>query len=197
MRTRWISRTIVWARSGAFVPALVVLLTVCIATDIVVVPVLATLASGRSHVAANAEFLAGGPTLVAAMLSAFLAGALAAFGILRRGMDRLSQDKLLVLVRIEQLRAGRDLPDDQKFETIAILIRRGWCNPEQARALTNGAEDGVLAYLLEHLSRQSRLTQWAVRRLMEEGRPNRPAESRRPVSDRNVRTTRSIEGQSA
>jgi hypothetical protein len=181
MRKRPFSRAYVWARSGALVPALCVALTSSLVIVVMVLPAISALTPGPSPTRAGtvSDVRAGIPSLFAAALTAYIAALLASFTIVRRGIDGMIADKLLILARVEQVQAGVPLPDDQKAETIARLRRRGWVSPEDARAVANGqADERVMAYLLDNLAPQSRVTQWAVARVMEvysptQGRPGR------------------------
>jgi|HubBroStandDraft_1064217.scaffolds.fasta_scaffold146808_3 hypothetical protein len=168
MVRRWISEHYVWGRSGAFVPAVVVALTADFVTVIIVLPamrvvVLDAQSSAAGTAGDNAVLLT---TLVAALLSALIAGLLASFNILRRGIERMEDDKVRILARVERLADGVPLSDDAKYETIAILCRRQWCCREDARVLVNGfADERLITYLLNHLVPRSRVTQRAIESL--------------------------------
>lgn len=185
MRRRPFSRAIVWGRSGALFPAMCVALTAVAVIAVLVLPVLAALTHGRPAARAGiaSDTTAGVPTLVAAMLSAYIAALLASFTIVRRGIDGLIDDKLRILARVEQVRAGVPLPEEQRFDTIARLSRRAWVTREEARAVAGGqADDRVMAYLLDNLAPQSKVTRRAARRLMAVAPPKQRRGARRPLT---------------
>ena len=197
MRKRPFSRATVWGRSHALIPAICVGLTTMFVTAIIVGRVISALRdASQNPPTMGTDWLAGVPPLVAALLSGVVAAVLTSFGMLRRAQERRRKDAHALLVLVARLRDGDELSPAERAEAFALMSTWTWLGCEEAWAVAHGtAEDQVVAYLFENLAPQSKVTLWAVGRLLDVSPPpggQRASESGSRKSRSRTRSTRAI-----